>query len=180
MVQLSPDDDQTRADRVHTLRQEIPVALKHILIAVDGSPAANEATKMGLEIATALGIEVTFVHGDPQIVQKLFQEDSRRAETRERRLEADPVLRAAVETADARDVVSHAELVGARGAEELVPAILGIAAAIDADLVVVGSRGRSPLAAVVLGSVSQGLLDVATIPVVVVHSPHRKKGKGKG
>jgi nucleotide-binding universal stress UspA family protein len=148
------------------------VALTHILIAVDGSPAATEATKVGLEIATAAGAEVTFVHGDPEVAEELFDEDSVHTETRERRLEADPILRAAADAADARGAVSHVQIVGARGTEELVPAILGVASALGADLVVVGSRGRGPFAGVVLGSVSQGLLDVATIPVVVVHSPH--------
>jgi nucleotide-binding universal stress UspA family protein len=148
------------------------VALQHILIAVDGSPASNEATRVGLEIAASTGAEVTFVHGDPDVAEELFEEDSRRTETEERRLEADPVLRAAVEAAEARGIAAHPKLVGARGAEELVPAIAGVASAVGAALVVVGSRGRGPLASVVLGSVSQGLLDVATVPVVVVHTPH--------
>jgi nucleotide-binding universal stress UspA family protein len=54
--------------------------------------------------------------------------------------------------------------------EEVIP-VIGIEQAVNADLVVVGPRGRGPLASMVLGSVSQGLLDAATIPVVV-HSPH--------
>jgi nucleotide-binding universal stress UspA family protein len=114
---------------------------------------------------------VTFVHGDPHLAAELFDEDPRKTETRARRLEADPILRTAADAADARGVVSHVELVGASGTEELVPAILGIAEAVGAELVVGGTRGRGPLASVVLGSVSQGVLDAATIPVVVVHSP---------
>ncbi len=150
------------------------MALGHLVIAVDGSPASIEATRVGLEIATAAKGEVTFVHGDPHLAAGLFDEEPRRTETRARRLEADPILRTAADAADARGVVSHVELVGASGTEELVPAILGIAQAVGADLVVVGTRGRGPLAGVVLGSVSQGLLDAATIPVVVVHSPQAR------
>ena len=41
----------------------------------------------------------------------------------------------------------------------------------DADLVVVGSRGRSGIAAALLGSVSRHVLDKAACPVVVVKAP---------
>jgi len=42
-----------------------------------------------------------------------------------------------------------------------------------ADLIVVGSRGHSPLAQVVLGSVPVRLLQIATCPVLVVPPPER-------
>lgn len=41
------------------------------------------------------------------------------------------------------------------------------ARAIEADLIVVGSRGRGPIAATVLGSVSSGVIDRAPCPVLV-------------
>jgi nucleotide-binding universal stress UspA family protein len=48
-----------------------------------------------------------------------------------------------------------------------VPAL--VAAASEARLLVVGSRGRGPLRSIVLGSVSHGALHRATGPVAVVH-----------
>ena len=147
------------------------MALDHILIAVDGSPAAKEATSVGLEIAAGIGAEVTFVHGDHALADRLFELNPKSAETREQRVAADPALREAAAAAEARGVQSHVDVVGAEGTHELVPAILGIAAAIGAELIVVGSRGLGPLAGAALGSVSQGLMRHSDVPVVVVHSP---------
>jgi nucleotide-binding universal stress UspA family protein len=42
----------------------------------------------------------------------------------------------------------------------------------DAELVVVGSRGRGAIATLVLGSTSQQVIHHATCPVVVVQAPH--------
>lgn len=42
----------------------------------------------------------------------------------------------------------------------------------DAELVVVGSRGRGAIATLVLGSTSQQVIHLATCPVVVVRAPH--------
>jgi nucleotide-binding universal stress UspA family protein len=47
-------------------------------------------------------------------------------------------------------------------------------AASDADLLVVGSRGRSGLAAALLGSVSKHVLQHAACPVVVVKAPDER------
>ncbi len=49
--------------------------------------------------------------------------------------------------------------------------IADIADSVDADLIVVGSRGRSPLTGVVLGSVSARLQHIAHRPVLVVPPP---------
>ena len=51
------------------------------------------------------------------------------------------------------------------------PAEAIIAAAADADLVVVGNRGRGNLAAALLGSTSAKVADEAPCPVVVVRAP---------
>ncbi len=48
--------------------------------------------------------------------------------------------------------------------------LAGLAEGVDAALLVVGSRGRSEVADVVLGSVSHELLRMSTRPVVVVHA----------
>jgi len=49
------------------------------------------------------------------------------------------------------------------------------AAAVTAQLLVVGSRGRGPVSALLLGSVSHGVLHHATVPVAVVPG---RQGRG--
>jgi nucleotide-binding universal stress UspA family protein len=44
--------------------------------------------------------------------------------------------------------------------------------AAGADLVVVGSHGRTGLSRLVLGSVANGVVQHASCPVVVIRSPH--------
>lgn len=56
-------------------------------------------------------------------------------------------------------------LIGAPAAE-----IAARARAIEADLIVVGSRGRGPLATSILGSVSAGVIDRAPCPVLVART----------
>ena len=55
-----------------------------------------------------------------------------------------------------------------RSAGPFFAALLDVAEEIDARAIVAGSRGRSSLAAAVLGSVSTGLLHHTTRPVVIV------------
>jgi nucleotide-binding universal stress UspA family protein len=51
------------------------------------------------------------------------------------------------------------------------PAAMLVEAGADADLLVVGPRGRGRVASLLLGSVTLACVQQATSPVVVVHSP---------
>ena len=90
--------------------------------------------------------------------------------SQERLAEADPVLREAAEAARARGVPADLGLQDERGAGMIAAELAGVADGVDADLIVVGNRGRNEIAEVVLGSVSHELLRLSTRPVVVVHA----------
>ena len=73
----------------------------------------------------------------------------------------------------ARDAGFAAEPRAVGGASTPVRSLLDIAEEIDARVIVLGSRGRSPMAAVLLGSVSAGVVHHAHRPVLVIPPPKR-------
>lgn len=139
--------------------------MQTILIAVDGSPSAQEAVDFGLELAAEQHATATFVLVVPAVdilpaggfgvtvpVPHQPVED-----------ESAP-LDAAREQAEQQGVRVHTRLLKGDPADEIV----AYADLIDADLIVVGSRGHGTLASALLGSVSRGILREARRPVLVV------------
>lgn len=139
--------------------------MQTILIAVDGSPSAQEAVDFGLELAAEQHATATFVLVVPAVdilpaggfgvtvpVPHQPVED-----------ESAP-LDAAREQAEQQGVRVHTRLLKGDPADEIV----AYADLIDADLIVVGSRGHGTLASALLGSVSRGVLREARRPVLVV------------
>jgi nucleotide-binding universal stress UspA family protein len=73
-------------------------------------------------------------------------------------------LEEALELAEQAGVKAHRRLLRGDAVDEIV----AYADLIDADLIVVGSRGHGALASALLGSVSRGILREARRPVLVV------------
>jgi|FLYL01.1.fsa_nt_gi nucleotide-binding universal stress UspA family protein len=147
--------------------------MKTILVAVDGSETASRAVDAAAELAAALDAELVITHvvTEPihsQIPGELYAYA---------RMEGTTLVREDVRLREGEELVARqvrrAEDVHSRVRERVVegkaaPAILRVAQEEDADLVVVGSRGRSELASWLLGSVSHAVFHTARRPVLVV------------
>jgi nucleotide-binding universal stress UspA family protein len=144
--------------------------VKNIVIATDGSPSANEAVAVGIELATEQGAAVTFVHVLPAD-EYIIAGRGAAALPRPHHVEmdaSDTALKVATDAAEDAGVSYSLERISGDTVDE----IIAVAEAKKADLLVVGSRGRGGIASAVLGSVSHGVLNRAKRPVLVVRGSH--------
>jgi nucleotide-binding universal stress UspA family protein len=143
--------------------------LKRILIATDGSPAAHRALELGLRLTRAARGHVIVTHVAPAF-DKVPPVGSAVSGVRHHEVSDSDrrPLGEAVELAEAEGVLVRSELLQGEAAAEIVR----LADAVDADLIVVGSRGRGAVASALLGSVSQTILHRSRRSVLVVRGEH--------
>jgi len=137
---------------------------KRVLIAIDESPLAAHALDAGGAIGRALGADFALV----------FVVDTRALATPDGGVSADQV-RADLERTGREVLAAGAARVGGVpvpwqfiSVEHPAEGILRAAGQWGADLIVVGTHGRSGLARVVLGSTAEHVLRHATCAVLVV------------
>lgn len=137
--------------------------MKKILVAVDGSPPSLHAARMALELAEAMGAQLTLAYAVPapflaaEMPATLVDEVLRAEQARGKAL-----LESFRKELDGQ-ALTTLELEG--------PAAEAIAEAAERggyDLIVVGSRGRNALARIVLGSVADRMIHISKRPVVLV------------
>lgn len=142
---------------------------KPVIVGIDGSPDSVRALRWAADFARELQaplqalttFEVPGIYG----VQAMAGwEDPARLEEESRSMLAEIVREAMGEGAQVEERVVQGH-----------PAKVLVEASPDAQLIVVGSRGRGGFAGMVLGSVSQHTVNHAQCPVVVV--PHEGRGK---
>jgi nucleotide-binding universal stress UspA family protein len=147
--------------------------MRKIVIATDGSESAHEALDVGLELAVEQGAVpivvyvapaedvvpyMSFAVPPPRVPHKLSDEDR-------------APLEAAVAAAHEKGIHPQTELLAGDPADEIVT----FADSVEADLIVVGSRGHGAIASALLGSVSRGVLHESRRPVLVVRAEEAAK-----
>jgi nucleotide-binding universal stress UspA family protein len=136
--------------------------MNRIVIATDGSDNAWAAVEDGIELASEVGAEVTFVtvrHGVPLLGDPWYQRHLTDQLARAR----DALDRARAE-AERRGITCDAEILEGDPATCIADA----ARYRNADLIVVGSRGHGALTSALIGSVSRALMSRSPVPVMIV------------
>lgn len=145
-----------------------------IVVGVDGSAASHEALRWGAQEASMRGARLVAVHawayvpaapiGDPGMMALPAVDLPGYLEAEREAASADfDAALADAGSAEPAIVIEIERLLVEGDAGEVL-----VAQSADADLVVVGSHGRSGLKAALLGSVSRYVVDRAECPVVVV------------
>ena len=125
-------------------------ALRHLLLAYDGSDESNKALRGGLDLAVALGAEVTIITAcqreGEDAASKFLQDAHRQA--------LDLKLKA------------HAQLLHGNAETE----ILAACEKFGADLIVMGAYGHTRIREFILGSNTSHVLRKANVPVWLVRA----------
>lgn len=130
-----------------------------VLVGVDGSPASEEATALAFDEASRRGVPLVALHAWSDASFPSIGSDWERYEEGGHRILAE---RLAGWQERYPDVQVQRRIVSDDPATRLVEASK------DAQLVVVGSRGRGGFSSLVLGSVASKVAQAATSPVIVV------------
>lgn len=133
-----------------------------IVWATDGSAGADQALGYAKDLARAYSADLVVVHGEQMSAARSSIGYTRRVD--EEDLEA-KIKRQVAEMTDSGLSVT-VKVIG--GHAHPATLIAEVAEDVDADLVVVGTRGHTPLAGLMLGSVTDRLLHILHCPVLAV------------
>jgi nucleotide-binding universal stress UspA family protein len=150
--------------------EEVEDMFDSILIATDGSAHGDRALDLARSLLSGQSARLTVVHvielvgGKGGVYPRAADEDLRRKSIE---AQVNELQKAGV---TANLLTPTVRLGGP------AHAIAEAADTVNADLIVVGTRGHSLISKVVLGSVSMRLLQVAQCPVLVVPLPDEREG----
>ncbi|ADU64273.1 MAG: universal stress protein [Pseudodesulfovibrio sp.] len=134
-----------------------------ILLPVDGSRLSDAAADMAIDIAASFGASIVLLHVRKPVPSGLGQPN------------ADELLQYLIKNAEAVMAHYRGKLGNAKVdyldliiGGEVAEVIANVAEVEKCELIVMGSRGRSDLAGLILGSVTHKVLNISACPVLVV------------
>lgn len=137
---------------------------KNILLAFDGSECSSKALVYAGSLAEQYGAALWLVHVFPQTSDILGYEDFEKLYAK-RKSAGQAVVDEALQKLDQTKLKVQTELLEGPEADSILKA----AENLQADLIVMGTRGLGAVKELLLGSVSRKVLHLASCPVMVVH-----------
>ena len=152
------------------------IALKKILVATDFSPASDAALSYGRELARSFGSTLTVVHVVEDIAARSLGIDGGMLLTepdvqRQFEVDARTEIDAAISSADRVDLTATGVILRSSAP---AAAIVSCAHERGIDLIVMGTHGRSGFAHLLMGSVSERVVQTAPCPVLTVRHPEHE------
>jgi nucleotide-binding universal stress UspA family protein len=145
--------------------------MNEIVVPVDGSEPANRAAKFAAKLAGDANAALTLIHVfDPPPTSVIGLEAKSREELEQiMNQDAQASFDAALQAIGCPTLTSTEQAISTRVLlGHPAPQIIRFAEDSGADLVVMGSRGRSELRGLLLGSVSEQVIRRASCPVTIV------------
>jgi len=142
---------------------------KRILVAVDASQTGELALETAIRLAAESQAQLRIVHVVDTANINIGAELADQYSVSERLVNnAQKILNPAERIAGAAGVAAEASLIMIDALNKRIPeAIADDAEAWSADLIVIGSHGRRGLSRLLLGSVAEGVMRLATKPVLL-------------
>ena len=147
-----------------------------MLVPIDGSPCSQDALERALGLAAVLKSHVTICHvvdesknasmlvyASGEIVQEWYEM---------LRHDAQELIGSAVARATGEGIAADLRVLSGDPSD----AVAACAAQIKADLIVIGSHGRTGLPRLFLGSVAEGVLRKSPVPVLVIRGAQGAEG----
>jgi nucleotide-binding universal stress UspA family protein len=141
---------------------------QHILVPVDGSPTSNRALQEALKLAKHLKAQLALIH----VMEKIWYVDNESylnyAELQNAvRISSEKILAQAEAAVLQEGVSPTVKLLEARG-ERITNMVVAEAKRWPADLIVIGTHGRSGFSHLLFGSVAEGVVRTAHVPVLLI------------
>lgn len=143
---------------------------QHILIPVDGSPTSDRALQEALAFARQLKAQLQLLHVLEEIHFVDIESSINYAELQESiRNSGAKVLTQAQVLVQHAGMTAEAKLLEANG-ERVASVIVAEAERWPADLIVIGTHGRTGFSRLLFGSVAEGVVRTAPVPVLLIRA----------
>jgi len=149
------------------IEEEDDIPLKRILVPLDGSDFSFKAAKYAIKVAKMANAEIFFMHS---VVNPPY------GDPRSRGMMISAYIKEATELAELW-YINAGDMASEQGVKFAAETIFDVASAADSivnyaeskkvDLIVVGTKGRTGLRRLLLGSVASGVVTHASCPVLI-------------